>query len=101
MINLDNGKRLNEGTVASIYRLVDRGMTQREIMVRLGVSRGTIVRYLARRRAENEPPPPSTPSAFTEYRPRELKARGFSVQQIAALLRKPYREVRAAIEAGR
>ncbi len=42
---------------------------------------------------------PTVKSAFEECDARALKRRGFSVMQIAALLRKPYREVLNALEA--
>ncbi len=42
---------------------------------------------------------PEVKSAFAEYDARKLRARGFTLTQIAALLRKPYREVQAILEA--
>lgn len=96
---------LTEENKVSIRRMRNAGLTLRAIGEVFGVNKATIHYVMHPRKLKDQKPQPTLKSlpefksAYQEYDAYQLWLRRYSVQQIAALLRKPYREIRAAIEA--
>lgn len=95
--------RFTAEQVDRMERMRALGMSHAAIGETFGTTKQYVCRLIAgnvgpRYRGDSAPKlAPQLKSAFEEYDARKLKSRGFSVMQIAALLRKPYREVEQAV----
>lgn len=97
--------RFTAEDVDAMEREKKAGMTYRELAAKYATSTSNIrilicgiggPRYWAAARLRTKPSPPANPPAPKTYDIAGLKARGYTLTQIAAITRRPYREVDSA-----